>query len=417
MSSDWPIVKLGDIAEVVTKGTTPTSVGHKFIEKGINFIKVECLTANGDFIKNKFAFISDECNQDLKRSQLKEGDIIFSIAGALGRTAIVKKEVLPANTNQALSIIRLKPSTEYSTEFIYKALSTGFTLEQIEKHRGGVAQQNLSLAQVKSFEIPLPPFDVQQSIVAILDEAFAGIDTAIANTEKNLANARELFESYLNSVFTKRGEGWGEKLLGEMGKITSSKRIFKKEYVAAGVPFYRTKEIKELANNRKVTTELFIEQERYNEIRDKHGVPSGGDILMTAIGTIGEIYVVNPDDVFYFKDGNVLWLKDFADVEPNYLKYALMSFVDVFGRMSHGAAYNALPIEKLKNHLIPIPEKQVQKQIIDKLDALQVESNKLQAIYQQKLESLTELKQSLLQKAFSGELTAEGDKLMDEAVA
>ena len=197
----WPIIKLGEIAEVITKGTTPTSIGHKFQEQGINFIKVESITEGGEFILSKVAHISEECHSQLKRSQLKDGDILFSIAGALGRTAIVNSGILPANTNQALAIIRLNSSPDYSTEFIYKALSTGFVLEQIEKFKGGVAQQNLSLTQVKDFDIPLPPIDMQQHIVSTLDQVFNGIAEAKVIAERKLNALDELKRSMIHKVF------------------------------------------------------------------------------------------------------------------------------------------------------------------------------------------------------------------------
>ena len=400
MSSDWPIVNLGEIAEVVTKGTTPTSVGHKFIEKGINFIKVECLTTNGEFIKNKFAFISEECNQDLKRSQLKEGDILFSIAGALGRTAIVNKEVLPANTNQALSIIRLKPSAEYSIEFIYKALSTGFTLEQIEKHRGGVAQQNLSLAQVKSFEIPLPPFDIQKRIVAILDEAFAGIDTAIASAEQNLANARELFESYLERLFAQRNDEWSETLLqdvcteifagGDVPKGNFTKEPSKKYRV----PIYTNGEKNEGLYGYTETARV-----------------TSPSITISARGTIG--YTMIRKQPYYPAIRLIVAIPDPAVLDLAYLYYAVKRMT-----ISHsGTSIPQLTTPMVRKFSIAYPSIPKQKEVVEKLDTLSSEIKRLEGIYRQKLESLSELKQSLLQKAFTGELTAEGDKLMDEAVA
>jgi type I restriction enzyme, S subunit len=210
MKNGWPTKRLGDLCELVTKGTTPTSIGHAFAQSGINFVKVESIATTGQFIEDKLARITPECHSALRRSQLKAGDILFSIAGALGRTAFVTDDILPANTNQALAIIRLRRDPSVSPKFVLKALATGVVLEQIEKFKGGVAQQNLSLAQVQDFEIALPPLTQQQRIVAILDEAFDGIATAKANAEKNLQNAHGLFESHLRSVFTQRGKGDAE---------------------------------------------------------------------------------------------------------------------------------------------------------------------------------------------------------------
>jgi type I restriction enzyme S subunit len=101
-------------------------------------------------------------------------------------------------------------------EFVLKALETGVVLEQIEKFKGGVAQQNLSLAQMRELTIPLSPLPEQQRIVGILDEAFDGIATAKANTEKNLQNVRALFESHLQSIFTQRVGEWKQKTLEEI---------------------------------------------------------------------------------------------------------------------------------------------------------------------------------------------------------
>lgn len=92
------LVKVADIAEVITKGTTPTTLGYDFQDRGVNFMKIECFDENGTFIPDKVTHISEECNDKLKRSQLKAGDIMFSIAGAIGRVAIVTEEMLPANT-------------------------------------------------------------------------------------------------------------------------------------------------------------------------------------------------------------------------------------------------------------------------------------------------------------------------------
>jgi type I restriction enzyme S subunit len=178
----------------------------------------------------------------------------------------------------------------------------------------------------------------------------------------------------------------------------------KHEYVDEGVPFYRTKEVKELANRREITTELYISKENFNEIKNKYGAPKKGEILITAIGTIGEVYVIDHDDDFYFKDGNVLWIKDLKNVNPEFLKYVLKSFVNELNDLSLGAAYSALPIHKLKDYEVFIPSIDIQKSVISDIQNLEKYSTNLIAEYHQKIELYNSLKQSILQKAFSGEL-------------
>ena len=115
-------------------------------------------------------------------------------------------------------------------------------------------------------------------------------------------------------------------------------------------------------------------------------------------------YVVHETDDFYFKDGNVLWLKEFTSINPYFLKYVLMAFVESLNRMAHGAAYSALPIQRLNAHRIFLPPQNEQQAIVAKLDELSAETKKLEAIYQQKLVALEELKKSVLNQAFAGEL-------------
>ena len=102
----WDTIVLGDECQLITKGTTPTTIGFSYQNTGINFIKIESIDSSCNFVQKLFSHISQEANNALKRSIIKENDLLFSIAGALGRLAIVRKEILPANTNQALAIIR-----------------------------------------------------------------------------------------------------------------------------------------------------------------------------------------------------------------------------------------------------------------------------------------------------------------------
>src|SRR3954454_25339288 len=112
--SGWQVVKLADVATKITKGTTPTTIGDRFVNTGVNFIKAEAMTFDGTIDTSKFVRISSETHEKLKRSQLEEDDILFSMAGmVLGKTAVVKKDLLPANTNQALALIRLNKAVAF----------------------------------------------------------------------------------------------------------------------------------------------------------------------------------------------------------------------------------------------------------------------------------------------------------------
>lgn len=321
--------------------------------------------------------------------------IIVGRKGSAGEINLTEKRFWPLDVTYFVTF----NEERYSLGFLYNLLST-LNLPKLAK---GV-KPGINRNEVYEIRVNIPPLPEQQRIVKILDEVFEKTTKAKENAEKNLQNARELFESYLQSVFANPGDGWEEKRLEELGNITSSKRIFKSEYVKEGIPFYRTKEIKELANGKNISLELFISHKRYNEIKANFGIPKEGDILLSAVGTIGEIYVVQKGDEFYFKDGNIVWLKDFDSIDTYYLKYALKSFVEQIKKLSRGSAYSALTIEKLNKYRVPIASIKEQQTIVAKLDALSAETKKLEAVYHQKLTDLEELKKSVLHKAFNGEL-------------
>lgn len=165
---NWEIKKLGEISERVTKGTTPTTAGFAFQETGINFVKIEAIDDAGYFLKDKFAHINEECNKVFKRSQLKSGDVLFSIAGALGRVALVQDDILPANTNQALAIIT--PKKVLDSKYLEQVLRSNLIFDKIDGLKIGVAQYNISLTQVSDFDIPLPSLEIQKQIVAKIEE-------------------------------------------------------------------------------------------------------------------------------------------------------------------------------------------------------------------------------------------------------
>ena len=191
IESKYPLVKLGEYCENITKGTTPTTLGFDFINRGINFIKIESILQDGNYDKSKFAFINEECNQKMLRSQLKKNDILFSIAGALGRTAIVSDDILPANTNQAISIIRLKLNTNFKLNYLYQVLRGNIIQSQIDGLKVGIAQPNLSLTQIGNFKIPLPPLDIQEQIVKEcqkVDDEVSKANEIIEQSKQNIEN-------------------------------------------------------------------------------------------------------------------------------------------------------------------------------------------------------------------------------------
>ncbi len=190
--------------------------------------------------------------------------------------------------------------------------------------------------------------------------------------------------------------------LSDLFRVGSSKRVLKSDWKDAGVPFYRGREITRLSKTGFADNELFVSEEHFKDLSAKHGVPVPGDIMVTAIGTIGNTYIVNERDRFYFKDASVLWLHKEAEVDSRFIDYWLKSdlFFDQLDR-GNGATVDTLTIEKLSNVKLLLPSLDKQRKVVEKLDAAFADIDLLEGNLGMGDEKANQLLQSLLSSAFS----------------
>ena len=260
----------------------------------------------------------------------------------------------------------------------------------------GSATNFIKIGNFQDYKVSLAPVPQQKQIVATLDKAFAAIDTAKANAEQNLKNAKELFESYLQNVFENKGDNWEDKSIGEIGKPSMCKRILKEQTSSLGdIPFYKIGTFGKSPN-------AFITEELFQEYKTKYSFPKKGDILISASGTIGRRVAYDGLPAF-FQDSNIVWIdNDESQVLNDYL-YMFYGYCD--WQPSTGATISRLYNANLKRIRIAFPNAlDEQEKIVQKLNTLSIETKKLEAIYTQKIADLEELKKSVLQKAFSGQL-------------
>lgn len=170
----WETQRLGNLSILITKGSTPTSYGHEFTQEGVNFLKVESIQNDRVDASSVTAFISTETHEFLSRSQLEAGDILFSIAGSIGTCAVVSADILPANTNQALAIIR-GTATVFNPDFLLLLLRS-FVSDAVKDRARGGAMNNVSLTDLQNLVLPIPPLAEQHRIVAKVDELMALCD-------------------------------------------------------------------------------------------------------------------------------------------------------------------------------------------------------------------------------------------------
>ncbi|PZO63257.1 MAG: hypothetical protein DI635_08940 [Pseudoxanthomonas suwonensis] len=274
----------------------------------------------------------------------------------------------------------------------------------LSEYISGMTVPKLNQGNLRQIEVPLPPLDEQKRIVAVLDQAFAALDRARANAEANLADCDNMLAEELSKVFDEQDSAAVE--LQTLFDIGSSKRVLKSQWKTHGVPFYRGREITKLSIHGHVNNELFIAEEHFNELKRQHGAPAAGDIVITAIGTIGNAHVVRESDRFYFKDASVLWMKKTSNVSSDYVRAWLKSprFFEQLDT-GNGATVDTLTIRKLQHMKMSVPATEQQHRIVNRLDNLREQVSLLRKNCTAKLTDIAALRQSLLQAAFSGELT------------
>lgn len=288
--------------------------------------------------------------------------------------------------SSAMKILTTKSNTDL--KYCY------YLLLSLSKMPPNHKRQWISTTSEKSYV--LPSMDKQISIVKQLDL----ISDTIANYTNQIENLDNLVKARFIEMF---GDILGDRTLPlirlcELADIGSSKRIYANEYAESGIPFYRSKEIRELGTGLKPSIKLFIKQERYDEIREKYGVPKVGDILIAAIGaTIGYSWIVDTASPFYYKDGNLIILAIKDNVNPIFLNHTIGILIEDFKKKGvAGSAQLALTIEKLEKMMVVNPELELQNQFADFVQQV----DKSREDVKKSLEKTQQLYDSLMQEYF-----------------
>ena len=385
-------VQLSEIASLITKGTTPTTIGYEFQDSGINFLKIECFDEYGNYIEPKVAHISGECHEKLKRSQLESGDILFSIAGVIGRVAIVTDEMLPANTNQALAIIRITREDVY-LPYIKLILSSPLVKEQFEKKKQGVAQLNISLKDINELTIPLPELNEQIALTALFEKA-AGI---IAKRQQQLSALDDLIKARFIEMFEQGNYPQVE--FGEICEHLRNGANIKQTKGAGGYPITR---IETLAND------VFnIDRLGYANIFElgkyENYLLNPGDILISHINStayLGRAVQYRGQMSSPIIHGmNLLCARIAKGYNPTYIEFFFKtpSAKEYISSITKKAVNQAsITTSDLKKMLVPAPSLEKQ----NEFDQFVHQVDKSKSVIQKSLDETQLLFDSLMQKYF-----------------
>jgi type I restriction enzyme S subunit len=395
MKQVWEVKKLGEVCETGAGGT-PLKAHKDYYEGGTIPWLLSGEVSQGE-IQKATNFITEKGLKNSSAKIFPKNTVLIAMYGATaGQVGILRFE---ACTNQA--ICGILPNDRTIPEYLFYCFLS--KKEELISQAIGGAQPNISQIKIKNTRIPLPPLSEQHRIVSILDQAFAAIDKARAHAERNLENVKELFESYLQGVF--ENGTWEKKRLGELSERVSVGHVGEtsKFYCdsSIGIPFLRSQNVRSgylnLQGLQYITPE-FHESLKKSQLKK-------GDLLFVRVGANRGDCCVVKEDFDKLNCANIVFAR---------IKEGNVNFIDIYCQstvgkaqllgMSVGAAQGVINTKSVAELEIPFPPITEQQNIVRQLDALSAETKRLESIYQQKLLNLEELKKSILQKAFNGEL-------------
>ena len=392
--ANWKEKTLGEVC-IVQRGSSPRPIKNFLTveDDGVNWIRIgDCF---GKYVTSTSQKITKEGAK--KSRQVQKGDFIISNSMSYGKPYILK---IDGYIHDGWFVLKLDKNL-INTDFFYYLLSSNYIKEQYDKLATGVIVQNISSYIIKKFQFLLPPLSEQERIVRILDEVFENIEKAKQNTLKNLNNAKELFEAFLMQIFSNSNH-WERKKLEDVaidfgrGRSRHRPRNDKKLY-GGKYPFIQTGDVR---NSNHFITE-------YSQTYNDEGLAQSklwpkGTLCITIAANIAETGILTFDACF--PDSVIGCVFDNNETNIYYVEYLLQSFKSILQAEGKGSAQDNINLGTFEKYSFPFPEKETQDSIVKKLDNMREFISNLEQTYNQKLKSLEELKQSILQKAFNGEL-------------
>ncbi|MFK3845524.1 restriction endonuclease subunit S [Stenotrophomonas sp. NPDC078853] len=402
----WKSTSLGEACQFINglwKGEVPPLV-HVGVIRNTNFTK------DGALDDSDIAYLDVEAKKFAKR-RLQYGDLILEKSGGgpkqpVGRVVLFDKtdgDYSFSNFTAAMRVIESdKLDPLYLHRYLHWIYVSGRT-EAMQSHSTGI--RNLNGDAYKRITVDFPPLPEQRRLVAILDEAFEAIATAKANTEKNLQNAREVFESYLAAIFSARNEGWTDRCLKSLCQRITVGHVgsMAKRYKPTGIPFLRSQNIRPFSVS--MQNLVFID-EQFHASLGKSSLETG-DVAIVRTGYPGTAAVI-PHSLGVANCSDLVIVKPGPEIDAHFL---CAFFNSAFGKEMVsgkvvGAAQKHFNVGAAKDVLLHLPPLAEQQAIVAASDEVRDQTNRLEGVCVRKLTALDELKKSLLHQAFTGQLTA-----------
>ena len=368
-----------------------------YVTAGVPVLKIQNVKPFAVELK-KMDYVSTAKFEELRRHSYQPGDIVMTKLGSpLGVSAIV--EGIPEGVIVA-DLVRIR-AKRVNTKYLCYHLNSQQTNDFINTQQKGTTRPRVTLSVVRELPILVPPLEDQQRIVGVLDEAFAGLAVAQANAAKNLQNARALFESYLQAVFSQQGKGWVVSTIGDLCILKSGTTLSPDlEQTEGDIPYLKVGDMSYAGNENDITTSSrFLRQ---SDVKDSSVIPAGATIFPKRGGAI----LTNKKRITsrpICADLNIMAVIPPSIISPRFLYYYFVN-VDM-RKLGTGSSIPQINNYDIAPLVISYPKlRNDQLEVVSQLDALSAETKRLARLYEQKQAQLAALKKSLLHQAFNGNL-------------
>ncbi|SEH15741.1 type I restriction enzyme, S subunit [Sphingopyxis sp. YR583] len=413
----WSAPLIGDLTEVVTKGTTPTSLGFSYVDFGTRFVKAESLRHRR--IEHQLcSAIEDDAHEALRRSQLREGDVLFTIAGTLGRVALVRDTDVPANTNQAVAILR--PYAQCDSEYLSRYLEAVAQSSVVSTGGRGTGLQNLNLAQVSAIKVAFPPLSEQRRIVTKLNALTARLARARTELDRVTVLADHLRRGILTRAFSgkltsdwraEHGRGdaeWPVRALSDIAEVQGGIQVGKKRpkgAVLIDTPYLRVANVQRGWLKLEEVKTLGVTAEERARL-----LLSDGDILMNEGGDrdkLGRGWVwrnevadcIHQNHVFRIRLNDDQFPPEFVSHYAN--EFGQPYFFDQGTQTTNLASISKRRVMALP---VPVPDADEATEIVRRIDAAFARADRMEAEAARARALIDRLEAAILAKAFRGEL-------------
>ena len=406
LPSGWVWVKLEDIAIDMADGPFGSNLksSHYTTDREVRIIQLSNIGEYG-WRDDNVRYTTFEHAKDIQRSIVDSGDIVIAKMMPAGRAIICpnkdKAYVLSSDA------VKLKPSSLLNISYLLYAINSPLFQNQVNENVQGVTRLRTSIAKLKSYAFPLPPLNEQTRIVnslvhylSIIDniqDSIESINGGIVQVKSKILGlaisgklvaqdpsdepAADLLQRVNPNAIVSTDKshyngqnlpnGWIQCKFSDLFNVRSARRVHKADWRSEGIPFYRAREIGKLSDLGTVDNDLYIDNLLYSEFA-KSGVPQSGDIMITAVGTLGKTYIVRKGDKFYYKDGSVLCIENRNGIDPRYIEMFISSshFKEQYIWESQGTTVATLTMDRINSYSFVLPPLNEQKRIVSKVDEL-----------------------------------------------